>query len=514
MAGFDPTTLPGVSPVSSGGSSSTFDPTTLPGVAPTTSSASDTGNFAQKVASGALNLIDNNPISNGLTSLAAMPVQLLAKAMGQSDPYANGAMGKSPLLPGGVNVTSSDQPAGKYVASELGNAAVVGSTLLPVGSIADAAGAGLAKFAPSALEGTAGLLGRVGTQAAVGAGQGAASVLQSGQTDPTALASGAQTGALLGGGLASAGELGGALVDNFASNTGVGRLEAHVKSGGAAKTLTRAFNDSSTASTNPIKTMEENSLIKDLRVVDGKVNVEHITNGQGTGSLDTMIQDHQDVGTAAVQSMEGGIKTSDFKNAVIQTVKNNPSLKASGTVGKITAEIGRRFDDYTESYGDTIPFKDVNAIRVAMNKNWNPDTWDAEKAIGNAARATLYNGSGAGTTLKSAMASEQELINTKEFVQKLNGTAVKGGRLGKYLADMTGTGIGAAVGSSAGPFGVGAGAAAGGFAADKMMNMYQKSYFSPMLSGPARALQSTMTAPAAQAARQVGKSLLISGAVK
>lgn len=465
--------------------------------------APQAGNPFVQAGEGALNFINNNPISKSLTSLAALPVQGVAAAMHQPDPFANG-IGSGPAAP---QVTTTDQPSPQLMEQEAGNVLTAGSLLTPVGGVAEAGASALSHILPEA---TAGVVSRIGTMAGLGAVQGLGSGMQSGQ-NPSQLKGSAAIGATLGGGLATAGELGSALVDNFANTTGTSRLESQTNN---LKTLQRAFADSSTRTTNPITTMEQNGIIKDLRVVDGKVNIENITNPAGTGSLDNLIQDQQDMGTQAVGQMNGGIKTDDFKNAVIESVQNNAALKASGNVSKIVTEVGRRFDDYTESYGDDIPYKDVNAIRVAMNKNWDPDTWDAEKAIGNAARTILYNGSGAGTTLKSAMANEQELINAKEFAQKLGGTAVKGGRLGKYIADLGAGIVGGIAGSTMGPVGTGIGAAAAGATADKLMGIYQSNYFNPVMGGAAQGLRRFIGSPAASAVTGVAKPLLITSAVK
>lgn len=460
---------------------------------------------------GLVNFIDNNPISHAAVSLAALPMQLIAKVAGQPDPYANSSMGKSPVLPNGINVTSSDQPTGKFAASELGNAATIGSLAIPGSEIADATGAGLSRFAPQALEGTARVAGRIGAQTAIGAGMGVAGALSGGNTDPGDLWGAAKTGALFGGSLATAGELGSAIVDNFASNSGATRLEAQKNN---LKTLQNSFNDTSTKTTNPIQTMTENGLTKDLRVIDGKVNIDNLTNPNQTGSLDNLILDQQKMGTDAVSQMKGGVSTEDFKNSVIDSIKSNPALRASGTVSKIVSEVGRRFDDFSESYGDTIPYQDINSIRIAMNKVWDPETWDAEKAIGDGARSALYNGSGAGTTLQSAMQNEQELINAKTFAQKLMGTAVKGGKLGKYLAEGAGSIVGGMAGAPLPVIGPGLGGLVGGAVTGKGMDLFQKNYFSPLLSGPAQGLQSALSTPAVQGLGRFGKTMLITGATK
>lgn len=482
-------------------------------VTPKDGGGSGLGSFALNAGGAALNFINNNPISHGITSLAAMPVQLLAKALGQPDPYAGG-IGTGP---GTVHVTSSDQPMGKYLEEQAGNAATVGSLFIPAGEVAAAGETGLKSVLPTAAARFAGPAARIATGAGVGAIQGAAGAMQTGG-NAAQVGQGAKTGGIVGGSLSTAGEILGAILDSVGGTTGETRLESHVKSGGAAKTLTRAFNDASTANTDPISTMQQNGLIKDLRVIDGKVNVDGLTNPAGTGSLDNLIQDQQDLGSQAVKSMKGGVSVDAFRKTAVDAVQSNPSIKASGNVQKVVAEINRRMDDYAASYGDQIDYQDIDRIRKAMNKVWDPDTWDAEKAIGNTARASLYQGAGApgaltnahigaGKALQSAMQSEQELINAKEFVQKLGGTAVKGGRLGKYIADATGAVLGGAVASPIPFVGPALGGAVGAYATNKAVNALQAGYFNPAMAGYARSLSGF--APVAGAATKIGQAALI-----
>lgn len=474
-------------------------------VAPAQHSFGDSMAVLGNMGGGVLDFLNNNPVSKSITSLAAVPVQLAAKAMGQQDPF-RGGIGTGP---GAAQVTSSDQSMGKYLESEAGNALTAGSLFFPAGRVAEGAAPFIApvlgRFAPSAA--------RIGTQAALGGVQGLAGGMQEGK-DASELPGSAKTGALWGGALASAGELFSGMLSGIASKSGETRLTEHVHEGGAAKTLTRALNETSTPTTNPIKTLAQNNLIGDLEVGNGRINIENLTNSAGTGKLDSLIQEQKDMGTQAVAQMQGGVNLAKFKDAVVAATKENPALKASGQVGKMVAEIERRFADYGESYGAEIPYIDINRVRVAMNKVWNPDTWDAEKAIGNAARDLLYNGTGAGTVLRSAMANERELLNTMEFLQKLNATAVKGGRLGKYIADAVGATVGAMVGGGVGSMMGPAGSAIGGLAGmgvggattEAAVRALQSNYFDPMLAGKAQGLQNFVGSPAVQGGKQLLKT--------
>ena len=439
------------------------------------------------VAKGAYNLVVNNPISHAITSLSAMPVQALAKAMGQPDPYANGSMA-------GVDITSSDQPASKYAEEEAGNALTLGSLFVPAGEAADAVTGG---------KGLLGVGGRIAANSALGAGQGFAGGMQSGQ-DWANLSGDAKTGAIVSGLLSGTGEVASGIINHYAAGSGDTQLTAMKNS---LKTLSKNFNENSTETTNPITTLKQNNLIGDLKVNDGKVDVSALTNPQNNGSLDNLIQDQKDAGEAAAANMKGGIPTEDFKNAVLDQVKNTASLKQAAKVGKTSAQVEQMFTDYKETYGDSIPYSDLNGIRMQMNQVFDKDTWDAERAVGTAARKVLYSQPDIGTALKTAMQNEQELLNAKDFVVKLNAYAVKGGRMGKYLADMVGGIVGGSVAAPVPFVGPPLGAMAGAYATDKAMSVLQDRYFNPISAGPARTLQSVM--PTLGAAKRVGQAALI-----
>lgn len=452
---------------------------------------------ATNIAGGALNFINNNPVSKSLTSLAALPVQLIAKSLGQPDPYANG-IGTGP---GAAHVTSSDQPLNKFAEEEAGNALTAGSLFVPVGDIAGAAGATASKLAPFAPR-LAGAAARVGTQAAFGAGMGLAGGMQQGQ-NADELKSSATTGALLGGGLAAAGELGSAIVDNFAANTPESRLLAQKD---RLKTLQNAYADSKT---DPVATLTDTGLVSKLKVIDGKVNTEDVES-----ALDNLQGGVNQEARQIVKGMTGTVPLDDFKAQVEDQIKNNATIRGSGGMTRALSKIESMFDDYKQSYGDNLSYQNINEIRTSMNRYFDPETVDVERAVGNAARDALYDANTGSPALKSVMAQWGQLEDARNFTEKLRGTAVRGGRLGKYLADMTGAGVGAAVGSALGPFGTGAGAAAGGVAADKVMGAYQKSFFNPTLTGSASNLSRFIAAPTTQAIGRIAKPLIISGAVQ
>lgn len=486
------------------------------GGANTSSQGQSTGFLGTSPTDNLYGKIINNSITRGIQS--AFPASAaLGQDIGTLGGFAATKIGD--LIHGTNNASQYDLSAPKPVQA-IGDAALMVGQGAMGGVPPELAAAvpGLEAAEPLGSSiftggGAANVAGRIGVQGVLGAGMGAAGALAGGNTSASGIAKNALLGAGISGGVAGAGELGSALVSSMSNNSGASRLMDKTND---LSTLKRAFNNASTATTDPISTMDQNNLIKDLRVVDGKIDVSGITNPGRTGSLDNLIDQQQQMGTQAVAGMQGGIPTTDFKDQVIGAIKNNSNLKAAGKIASTTNEISKMFDDYQSSYGDTIPYKDVNDIRVAMNKQFNPDTWDAEKAIGNAARGVLYNAAddttalanGGGVmstgskganaaTLKSAMQNEQELINAKEFMNTLDTKAVKGGRLGKMFAGVIGSGVGAAVGSAAGPFGTIAGSVAGDVAANKAMGFAQSNYFNPISGRAGNSLKNFISSPAA-----------------
>lgn len=182
---FDPTQF-GATPVSTSTPSGTggFDPSKFGATPVATSQPAQTPSAPQgadgiwaSLAAGAGNIVKG--IEQPFVSLAAKPVQLLAKGLGQPDPYAKGALG-------GINVTA---PTLKGTAGDVLKAgAEIGTVAAAPASIGGAALAG----------------------AGIGAAQGSGDALQQNQSAVDALKQGAIGGAVggaTGGALAGVGKL-------------------------------------------------------------------------------------------------------------------------------------------------------------------------------------------------------------------------------------------------------------------------------------------------------------------
>lgn len=313
---------------------------------------------------------------------------------------------------------------------------------------------------------------------------------------PGQIFNGALTGAAVSGGLASAGELGSALVESLASNSASSRLTSQAN---RLKTLQNAVADSKT---DPIETITH--LDSKLSVVDGKVNTEGIEN-----ELEDLQGSVNNQAKAVVAAIPGTVPTDSFQADVEHAVKSNPQIRDSGKVAQALAQVKSRFADYSSSFGDDMTYAQINGVRTAMNRTYDPESMDVERAIGNVARGYIYSAGDSGGAAQTLMQQSGQLSDAQNFAEKLRGTAVKGGRLGKYFADLIGSEVGGAMGSVGGAIGTGIGAVAGGIAADKALGAFQSSYFNPPLAAPAKAISDLTSSPAAKSAAAYGKGALL-----
>jgi hypothetical protein len=345
----------------------------------------------------------------------------------------------------------------------------------------------------------------IGQAALRGAGQGAisgglfgaAESMTEGEGVATGAAKGAAYGAVVGGVLGGASKY----IDDLIKTTPESRL---FETKDAFKTLKRRFNDNSVIQgkgearkvlSDPITTLTSSGMGKQLRVIDGKINTEQARTG-----LRTMINELDDQVAEAVTSSQATAKLSLLKQKAVDAIKANESLKASGKVQKTVAALDSYFDDFTQSYGDEVSMETASQIRQQMNKAWNPDTVDVERAVGDTMRKVIYkNVPGAQQTLTK----EGQLIAADKFLDALDGRAVKGGRLGGYFANL----LGAMVGSStnipvAGPL-------VGALGANQIQQLMQQQQLNPLLPRVARGIASIVDRLPADAAGNVSKTAVL-----
>lgn len=462
-----------------------------------------------------------NPSStaNPSNSLLELPQQAQQpESLGDKILHGAEAVGNfiAPVIPDIYHDIKGDSTkTGLQQLGDLGSTGLTAASLIPgIGEL----GPVEATAARLGLAGEEGLNlgGRLAGNAAIGAGFGATNAIGAGETDPSKIAQSGLLGGAVGGGLGVAGEAVGGLLGKVADKTPTSQLESQA---GGTKTLQNAVRDNSRGNTTPITTFEQKGYTPKLVVKDGKVNVDAITNEQGTGALDNDLEEESNNATELVKSMQGGVPTEQFKTDVLKEVSQNPDIRDSGNVSKAVSEVERKFSDLKNSYGDVLPWKAIDSIRKTMNKDYNLETRDVSRSIGDTARKFLYEGGeipqgllpsvslnqAANTPLKTAMANESELIRARNFALKLRGSVVKGGKIGKYFWDTIGAMAGTAVGSAGGPVGAGLGTIAGTLAANKGRQVLEGSYFNPVLSKTANKIQGLVKSPVVQGVKNLTK---------
>lgn len=217
--------------------------------------------FGQKAVdfgAGVANIINNNPVSKALTSLAALPVQLGAKALGQKDPFAEGVgTGAGALKPAEVTTYEGKTP-GQYGSEEAGNAAQVASLFFPYGKVAGLAKEGLVPVLGKTIGSRA---AQVASGAAGGYGVDVASNLQSGKPLDQSLSPGA--GTVVGGGLPLVGPLVGAAARGAGETLGVstgagyGAIKEAFNAASAGGERAKAYTDALRGKTLPEDIVDE-----------------------------------------------------------------------------------------------------------------------------------------------------------------------------------------------------------------------------------------------------------------
>lgn len=196
-------------------------------------------------AKGVSDFINQN-IARPFTDIAAIPVQAAAKALGQKDPYAGGAMA-------GIDIAPVDNGLRK-----LGSAAEVASYAFPYGTVAKGATA----VAKPLLGKTLGkLAGNVASGVAGGYGVDVGANLASGKTGGEALKPGVGTAlggaipgvpAVLGAGARAVGESLG-----VSTGTGYGVIKEALQASSAGGERAKAFTEALRGRTAPDKIVEE-----------------------------------------------------------------------------------------------------------------------------------------------------------------------------------------------------------------------------------------------------------------
>lgn len=224
----------------------------------------------------------------------------------------------------------------------------------------------------------------------------------------------------------------------------------------------------------PIDTLLQHDIAP--QVEKGTIRMGDYKTGEGAlGQIRTQvgnIDDHIDT-----VLKDNGTPTSVdlLRERAIAQAKRDPTLKESGKVASTVNRLETIFEDFKQSYGESIPILDLNAIRKRMNADFHEETVDTSRVIGDAAREVVYNTT-PDQAVKKLLQQQGELLAAKKYAETMNGTKVVGGRIGNHALRATGAIIGS--GMTKLPFGVGPfiGAVGGEYAARALQQAQFRSF--------------------------------------
>jgi hypothetical protein len=231
--------------------------------------------------------------------------------------------------------------------------------------------------------------------------------------------------------------------------------------------------DKSTAQgKNPAKFLSEHGYILDVE--KGKINavptIEKIS--KNVEPLEDVLGDILSVKDKSLPD-SSRISLNDLGRRA-KTKLNTDTNRASGYLQKQYQEIDRVVGELKQSFGDTVNLSDLNNIKRgqwAQSKVFDATrpsySSDIHYSIGTTAK-DLIEQSIPEADIKSLNAYIGDHLDVIKNLQKVNGNAVKGGRLGNYFART----VGSIVGAQGGPLG----SIAGAFGGDYVSNIMQSYY--------------------------------------
>jgi len=246
-----------------------------------------------------------------------------------------------------------------------------------------------------------------------------------------------------------------------------------------AEIATQRKNLAGTIGTNPVRTLAEEGIVPEQ--IGGKIQTLDQANKLREGLKPLNNAQREVLHEMDIQSARaggtGGVSLSEFENEAIKLARTPQNID-SGKFTGIQKEIQREFEDLRNIYGDTISYSKLGDIKSAR---WNgfkfdasrPLIGDANYVIAKTAQQTIQNV--AESMGNDAVAQLNRFIGDRleaaKYLDLLNGTTVKGGRLQKYLFQA----IGASMGKS--PLGK----ILGAFGGDAFANLLLDNQVNPIL---------------------------------
>ncbi len=208
-------------------------------------------------------------------------------------------------------------------------------------------------------------------------------------------------------------------------------------------TITRTLPDGTKEAITPIDTFAKH----DIAPVIEKGSIQMGDYKTGTGPLGKIKEKvsalDNEIDTQLVNSGQR-INIAELEKQALEAVKNNPDIRQAGLVESTQNKLKSRFADYVNSYGDDLDIAELNNIRKVANRDWNIDTQDASRVIGDVARDYVYDAI-PDDAIRKLLMEQGELLSAKNYAEKINGTKVTGGRIGNYAMRTGGAIIGSTI---------------------------------------------------------------------
>lgn len=384
-----------------------------------------------------------------------------------------------PTTPVGEGAQIGEKGAAqKIFGGALGSGLEMASTVIPSGKIAKV---------PATLMGKAGVAARLGAREGLVSGSlyGTGRSLNEGDGVGEALGSGALSGAL---GFLGGGVIGGAtglitnkiadkLVPSFKDNKVIeGRTRAFEDLANRTKKNIQLINDARSRfkDFDPLKALSSDDRFKPTVDADGVINT-----AQGSLELDKLVKQYSPILDEAINQEGKKVSFAQFSRDVLNAIKDK---QFEGDVYKrYIQKIKNDLVSYKQYVDDKgmIPLSVLQNIKKAKYGiiNWkNPEMKIADRKIAQVAMETIENVS-ENVKVKEFNQALAKMITMRDVLDGINGSKVKGGRLGRYFSSTIGSVIGTVAGSPLGPAGSLAGGTAGSLISDTVRSSQLKNTF-------------------------------------
>ena len=330
--------------------------------------------------------------------------------------------------------------------------------LLPFGDIAEGLGAAgeALGLAPKVAAG----VGQVATGLATGYAGDVSSNLAKGQTGASIAKPG--LGTVIGGGLAGAGLAGAGLYDHFLGDQKAVENVTQAYSDAAGSTKTGIRNMSKTAARglqdNP-SFLANAGIPPETEEINGRRVFTTGADSQSQQTVQSRLSALTNLRDQAIEASNGTSNLEDLRQAALAKANTEVSGTARDAVQN---HINEEFDAYKAQYGkagtDEVSLPDMNAIKKDLQAKTNYDATrpsivtQANKMMANLAKTQVEtDATKAGTPAIGELNKViQQHIDSLDFLNKINGQTVKGGRIGSYIAKGAGAVVGARIGHAVG----------------------------------------------------------------